>query len=170
MALTYGTLSGALAYHSSNGNPQWSAVNVTDPQRGAALLRGSRWVDFTYRARFSGRKATGRTQEREWPRIGATDASAEAIDEGDVPEEVVSASYEAALRELIKPGSLSPDSDGSPGIKSERKKVGQLEKEIEYQDATSASLKPTFASIDGILSSLLIPLRGNTYVTMLDRF
>ncbi|AEG58193.1 hypothetical protein Sinme_6846 (plasmid) [Sinorhizobium meliloti AK83] len=44
----YGTLAGALAYHEARGNVAWSAGSVTDPQREAALLRGSEALDGIY--------------------------------------------------------------------------------------------------------------------------
>lgn len=168
MAVIYGTLPGALAYHQARGNAAWASTG-DDEAKQAALLRGSVWVDNTYRSRFSGRKTGGRSQEREWPRTDATDAAGDDIDADEVPTEIEEATYEAALRELTKPGSLAPDFNGSKLVKSERKKIGQIEKETEYVEASARASIPVFALIDGILASLLAPAKGNTSTSLLCR-
>jgi hypothetical protein len=169
MAVNYGTLPDALAYHQARGNAAWEMTGDEDGKL-AALVRASVWIDSTYRTRFSGRKTGGRSQEREWPRTDAIDGSGEKIEDDDVPAEIEEAAYEAALRELVKPGSLAPDLDGTAPVKSERKKIGQIEKEVEYQEANAAALKPVFSVIDGILAGLLVAPRGSTSVATLARF
>lgn len=151
----YGDLEGALAYHAARGNAAWSADGVTDEQRTAALTRASSWVDG-YRSRFPGRKAGGRAQEREWPRVGASDAEDNEIADDEIPVEIEQATYEAALRELVEPGSLSPDLERGGAVK--RLKAGSVE--IEYAD--SASLTTTFTAIQSILESILTPASGAT--------
>jgi hypothetical protein len=168
MAVNYGALPDALAYHQARGNAAWEATGDDDAKL-AALVRASVWIDNTYRGRFSGRKSGGRSQEREWPRIEATDAAGDELAEDEVPSEIEEATYEAALRELARPGSLAPDFEGSKLVKSERKKIGQIEKETEYVEATAASSVPVFAMIDGILAGILVPAKGNTTATFLCR-
>jgi hypothetical protein len=169
MAEHYGTLADALAYHQERGNAAWASTG-DDEAKQSALLRGSVWVDNTYRYRFSGKKTGGRSQEREWPRTDAEDAAGEEIAPDEVPTEIDEAAYEAALRELVKPGSLAPDFDGKAPVKAERVRVGSIEEETEYQTASAIAPKPTFAVIDGILHNLLVASSGNTSVTALARY
>jgi hypothetical protein len=169
MAEHYGSLPDALAYHQARGNAAWTATGG-DEDRHAALLRASVWIDSTYRARFSGMKTDGRSQVREWPRTEALDVSGDQIPADEVPLEVEEATYEAALRELVRPGSLAPDFDGKASIKAERVKVGSIEEETEYQTAAAAAPKPKFVVIDGILHNVLLASSGNTSVTALARY
>lgn len=151
MADHYGTLLGADAYFSARGISAWSAA--AEAARTAALVRASSYIDGRYRSRFSGRKAGGRPQPLEWPRIDAVDASGEDIADDEVPVEVEHATYEAALRELQAPGSLSPDVVGTARVL--REKVGELE--VQYADATGVEdARPLVTIIDDILSGLLV--------------
>lgn len=119
-----------------------------------ALLRASEYIDGRYRSSFSGTKAAGRSQDREWPRSDATDAAGETIDYVEIPTEIERATYEAAFRELQVPGSLLPDYVQAERVQSER--VGSLA--VTY--ASSGSLRPedtypVIAPIDMILAPLI---------------
>lgn len=149
----YGTLEAALAYHQTRGKAAWSAEGVTDDQRTAALVRGSSWVDG-FRSRFPGRKAEGRAQDLEWPRIDAVDVDGEDIADDEIPTEIEYATYEAALRELVEPGSMSPDLERGGAIK--RLKAGSVE--LEYADG--ASVSTSFVAIESLLEPILTPLSG----------
>lgn len=157
----YGTLEAASSYHANRENTAWAqASSSPDDKRSGALLRASAWIDGRYRSRFPGKKTGGRSQVREWPRTGAVDTSSEAIASDEVPIEILDATFEAALRELVEPGSLSPDFNPTEAVKRIRKKVGDLEKETEYRDVTTsstgvASAMPVFTLIDDLLSGLL---------------
>lgn len=120
----------------------------TDEEIEAALIRGTSWLDSTYRARWPGTRLNGRAQPLVWPRSNATDADGEEIAEDEIPQEVLDATAEAAFRELIEAGSLSPDMERGGDIR--RLKAGSVE--IEY--ATTAAAGTTFSTIDGILSGL----------------
>lgn len=109
MADIYGSLAGATAYHSDRDNNVWADGAYTDAMRSAALLRASEALDGQYGARFPGKKAGGRAQERAWPRIDAIDhCQHEAIPDDEVPVGVAKATYEIALAELQAPGSWNP--------------------------------------------------------------
>lgn len=149
----YGDLEGATAYHDARGNAAWSADGVTDEQRSAALTRASSWVDG-FRSRFPGRKAEGRAQELEWPRIVAVDADGEDIADDEIPTEIEYATYEAALRELAEPGSMSPDLERGGAVK--RLKAGSVE--LEYADG--ASVSTSFTAIESLLEPILTPSSG----------
>lgn len=156
----YGTVADADAYHLARGNTAWAGTN---PQKEAALTRGSDYVDLRYRwmtscghweSMFPGQRTGGRAQEREWPRTGAVDYSGNPIPDDEVPIEVEHATYEAALRELVSPGSLSPDF--IPGGQVTKEKVGPVE--VQYAEAkwnpNATPNRPIVPVIDEILAPL----------------
>lgn len=127
----YGTLAGALDYHSvSAGGAAWSAAGVTDDQRTSALVRASRSLDGQYGARYPGRPTAGRAQSLAWPRAGAFDfcqVPPEALPEDAVPTEIERATYALALVELRTPGASSPSF--TPGAINKRERVEGIERE-----------------------------------------
>lgn len=100
----YGTSSGFIAYcnergiHIPNNNPTVISEN---------LLVGSEWLDAVYRSSFPGVKVGGREQIREWSRKNAVDVYGNLIPSNEIPREVIYASYEAAIQNMVQPGSLS---------------------------------------------------------------
>lgn len=115
----------------------------------AAIIRATAAIDAMYRARFSGQRLNGRAQALEWPRKYASDAEGNPIAEDEIPQEIINATCEAAVRELATPNSMLPDLERGGGIRS--LKAGSVA--IEY--AGNASARTTFTAIDGILSGLL---------------
>lgn len=142
----YGTEADFDAYCEARG------ITPADGDVEPALLRASVWIDGMFRSRFSGTRTEGRDQVRQWPRTGATDVDDEDIADDEVPVEVEQATYEAALRELTRPGSLTPDYVASTQVK--RKKVGPIE--VEYRDAYGAdAVRPCVSVVEDILAPLL---------------
>lgn len=96
---------------------------------------------------------------REWARFDAIDAECNGIPATEVPVEIIEATYEAALRELASPGSLTPDIVRADRVISER--VGSLA--VTYSDASFSNedRRPVVTVIDDILSRLLGPTRGS---------
>lgn len=169
MADYYGNLVDAEAYMLARGYA-WTG---TDALKEAALLRGSQYIDGMNgmpvngragcRWIFPGRKAV-QTQVRQWPRTGAVYRDdGGPVDPDTVPAEVVSASYEAAWRELASPGSLSPDFVASSLVK--REKVGPLETEYAVSNESgNSAISPVVSVINSLLYSLLITRCGGTAV------
>lgn len=149
MSTIYGTLSGANDYHSERGNTTWTG---DDADKNIALLRGSEYIDAAYRSSFPGYPTDGRAQEREWPRSWAADIDGYDIPSDEVPVEVEQATYEAALRELVSPGSLMPDYD--PASQNKREKVDVIEIEKSAPHGPS-SVTPFINIIRGILAPVL---------------
>lgn len=157
----YGTLEGADSYHQARGNAVWAAGS--DDARIGALVRATDYIDGRYRvllasgrwsSMFPGVRTAGRGQPNEWPRTGASDYDGDPIQPDEIPEEVERATYEAALRELASPGSLSPDFISSEAVT--REKVGPIE--VTYADAPVAGQlpnRPVIPAIDEILAPLL---------------
>ncbi|WP_346395963.1 DnaT-like ssDNA-binding protein [Pseudomonas syringae] len=157
----YGNVADADAYHAARANTAWTGEDMA---KQAALIRASAYIDGKFQAQnscgrweslFSGVKTGGRAQALQWPRTGATDTEGHEIPAEEIPIEVVQATYEAALREIALPGSLSPDYVASTAIK--RQKVDVLE--IEYQAASNTSGVPTRPVIT-VVDELIAPLLG----------
>lgn len=118
------------AYATARAWSDWAGENAI---KAAAIMRAQTYLAGLY----NGRWAT------EWGN-------------DDAPDEVKYAIAEAARRELVTPGSLSPDYVASRVVNRERKKVGPLEKELQYAEATSASsVRPQIAIIDQLLAGLV---------------
>lgn len=157
----YGSVADADAYHLARGNATWTGSNEV---KQAALTRASAYIDGRYRyvpkcgaswPLFSGEKTGGRAQELAWPRTGATDVDGNEIPDNEVPREVEHATYEAALRELVTPGSLSPDFVPSGQVTKE--KVDVIE--VTYAEARGMPglppNMPVIPAIDQIIGTLL---------------
>lgn len=126
----------------------------------AALIRGTAWIDNTYRARFPGYRLKYRAQALEWPRANAYDSACNLVASDAVPVEVVNATCEAAIRELTEAGSLAPDLDRGGQIKE----LGAGSVRIVY--GANAPNTTTFQIIDGILAGLLGSTSGFTARTV----
>ncbi|MHC2797183.1 hypothetical protein ACVINZ_006195 [Mesorhizobium jarvisii] len=125
-----------------------------------ARQRGSAYIDGTYGMRFSGQPTGGISQEREWPRTGAT-AYGSTLASDLIPQRVIEASYEAAYLELKKPGSLSISFD--PSRKVKRQKVEGLEREF-FEPVDRGNIfapeAPVSTIIEGLLAPLICPVYG----------
>lgn len=158
----YGTVAAADAYHAARANAAWTGDDLA---KQAALIRASVYIDGRYRkllasgvwqSLFPGVKTEGRGQAREWPRTGAEDYEGHAIPSDQVPVEVEQATYEAALRELVEPGSLSPDFVAASTVK--RQKVGPIEEEFSVASGAdgAASVRPVISIIDEMIAPVLV--------------
>ncbi len=160
MADFYGTVVGADAYHAARDNTAWTGA---DSVKQAALLRASAFIDSLgfdgNELLWPGEKTGGRAQLRQWPRTGAVDAEGHAIDAATVPLEIEYATYEAALRELVTPGSLSPDY--VPATQVKREKIDVIE--VEYFASAAGGAVPPTSPIIPLILSLLAPLLGGNY-------
>lgn len=145
MATFYGSESNFETYAEERG------YTISDGDIEPALLRASIWVDSKYGSRFIGTKTGGRDQERAWPRTGAYDAEGNELDDAEVPNEIVFATYEAARQELSSPGSLLPVV--TPG-KAIKKVSVEGAVSVEYANTGAADQLPSLPIVDGILSTL----------------
>lgn len=149
MAEFYGTVEAYKIYMTERGR----VTDLTDDDEiAAALLVGSEWIDTTYLPMFQGTKVGGREQIREWPRVGVNDVYGYSIPSDSVPREVVAATYEAAQRQVDKPGSLNVDY--VPGKYTSVTVYGAIS--VDYADlSSSADAQGQFTIIDRILAPLL---------------
>lgn len=160
----YGTLEDADEYHADRANMAWPG-DGTDADRNAALVRATDYIDGRYRwllpsgrwqSQFPGERTAARGQDREWPRTGAVDYDGNELPDDEVPIEVEHATYEAALRELITPGSLSPDYVAAQQVT--REKVGPIEVTYAEAKATDNTIpnRPVIPVIDQIIAPVLL--------------
>src|SRR5688572_21568020 len=107
-AESYQAIADIAAYAAKRGLV-FPTAGAAEPLAEAAARRASTWLDAAYRSRLPGARLMGRAQGLEWPREGAVDAAGHDIANDEVPTEWLSAHSEASVRELARPGSLSPD-------------------------------------------------------------
>ncbi len=148
----YGTLELSKTYHAARGNTAWASAE--DANLTIALLRGSEFIDQAYASQFPGWKTGRRQQVREWPRTDAWDNDENPIDSGEIPDEVINATYEAALRELAIPGSLRPDYVIANRVKAQRVE-GAVSREFFPGTGTGMDMATMVPIINGILSPIL---------------
>jgi hypothetical protein len=116
--------------------------------------RGSSYIDGRYGYRFSGSPTGGLSQDRAWPRTGATDIYGNSIPTDLIPNQVIEASYYAAWFEANSPGSLAIITNPSGMVK--RQKVDTIEREFfDPSKDPYAVLGPTSSMIEGLLAPLL---------------
>lgn len=147
---SYVTLTGANTYHSALGNAAWTGA---DADKEAALRRATRWVDGRYASRWPGIPTYARVQALAWPRSYAADMDGNIIDALAIPPEIISATCEAALRELVSPGSLSPDV--TPGQAKVLTGVGSLSWTALRSSAGVSDMTPTLTTVDRILAKIV---------------
>ena len=123
----------------------------------AAARRATAAIDGTYGARFIGEPASAQ-QALEWPRSDAWFRGEELPDD-TIPQKIVEAVAEAAIRELAEPGVMSPDLDRGGRVKSESVEGAVA---VTYMDGAPA--ETTFTVIDGKLRGLIrAAARGLTF-------
>jgi hypothetical protein len=176
-ANSYASVATADAYHADRGNTAWLAEQAA---KETALVRATQYIESRYRGRWPGTRLKLRDQRLEWPRYGAfvnygPDYVADsyvrdnslAVDKwpigtNEVPQELIDATCEAALRELAKPGQLQPDV--TIGLK--RDWAGDTGQEF----FLGAGQPPKLTVIDGILGPILITGTGNGMFGVAERF
>lgn len=152
MADFYGTVAGYTAYVLAR---DYDVPIKTDDEIEAALLVASEWLDGRYSSVWvsSGTFKTGqRAQVREWPRNGYVDVYGYALSSTEIPREIENATYEAAIRELANPGSLTVDY--TPGKYKQVSVDGAVS--VTYAGFTSAyDTQLDIPIIDGIIAPLV---------------
>lgn len=156
-------------------NPDFDYSIYADEQIEGALRRAATYIDGRYRGRWPGVTLKGRAQALAWPRTGALsglqspflftspfarDADGNDIDNASVPHEVAAACAEAAMREVVQPGILTPD------------KVSQRTLSVSVAGAVSETFermgdqRPVVVIIDELLAALIT---GNANTVFLMR-
>jgi hypothetical protein len=149
-------------------------ITIPDGDPQAALIRATQYIEGHYRGRWPGSRTKYRgLQSLSWPRFGAYVDDGSRIEyrrfvqlagayanagyapqvyyilPNEIPIELIQATCEAAIRELISPGFLQPDLTAS-NLKNER--AG----DTEFEYFPGYAFMPLVTVIEGILSPLLL--------------
>lgn len=151
----YGTDAGFTAYATARSHASVGAASPGD--RAAARLRASEFLDGRWGGSFIGYRAGGRDQIRAWPRSFATDAEGWTIQADEVPDEIERATYEAAIRELANPGSLTPDITNAERVTARSESVGSINESLTYSGGGGVEAqRPILTVLDQILARLVV--------------
>lgn len=142
-------------YGTDQGFSDWLTTNghvLPENALAPAILRhrGSQYIDGLYGSRFSGQPTGSFTQDRAWPRSGAT-AQGQSIPPDVIPVAVEQAAYAAAFQEALKPGSLSVTATSAGALK--RKKIDVIEREY-FEGSGDAVADNTLrlSAVEGLLA------------------
>jgi hypothetical protein len=149
-ANSYASVAEADAYHTARGNATWTGA---DAVKEVALIRATQWLDGRYGERWPGVRWNLRLQALDWPRVYATDRDGTSIDGDTIPPEIIAATCEAALRELVAPGSLSPDL--TPGTAKVLTEVKGIRWTPLRASAGASDMTPTLTAVDRILGAII---------------
>jgi hypothetical protein len=144
----YGSEAGFTSYAEAAG------YDLPEGDIGAALVRGSLYIDGTYGDRFPGYPTGGSEQDRAWPRTAAADRYGLALPADSVPARVEHAAYEAALIELRAPGSLSRLY--TPGEQKVLTEVKGIKWSVVGDASKDGAMRPVSTVIEGLLIALLV--------------
>jgi hypothetical protein len=126
-------------------------VTLATGDKTAALVRASMALDALYALRFPGEK-TDYTQDRQWPRTGATWPDGTPI--SGTPDQILQATSELAIQELISPGSMTPIV--TPGKVKKRARVeGAVDVTYAVDSDVVESQMPVLTVVEGILWGLI---------------
>lgn len=154
------------AYCDARGQ-SYSAYEDTDLE--PAIRRASYFLTNSYR--YQGRRVKGRSQSLAWPRYNVYDATDPdvtlAVAYDSVPQEIVDATCEVALREAANPGSMNPDVTLSEKVKME--KVGQIAVEYANFNNTADASRPVLLIVRDMIGHLLAAGTGNSLVGVSSR-
>jgi hypothetical protein len=153
----YGSAVGFITYCSERGIQTISDETIIEKK----LVVASEWIDAVYRTLFPGVKVGGREQVREWPRTGAQDRYGYSIPSDSIPSEVICATYEAALEEIAKSGSLSPNYTPAKYVSAAVSGAVSVTY-ARFNDAQDA--QTTFTKVEQWLSGILIDGRDSRIV------
>ena len=142
------SLADANSYHDTRGNDTWTG---TDEVKEEAIRRASFFMASAFP--WKGLRVNGRDQTMPWPRSAVQDDEGYSVPSTAVPQEVVDACAEYALRELVTAGTLTPDVTPSDTVK--REKIGPIETEYANFRSDPAASRPVVTAAEALISGLL---------------
>ena len=149
------SLAAATTYHAAQGNALWAAGDDADKEtsirRATGVLNGYAWQGY---------RVNGRDQSLAWPRYNVSDREGYSIPSNEVPQEIVDACCELALRELVTPGTLTPDLIAGDSVK--REKVGSLEVEYASPAMSLADARTQVSIVGPLIGQFLKHGSGST--------
>ena len=154
---SYVSVEEADAYHLLYGNDEWATL----ANKEVLLRRASRDIDLMFGTRYQSRPFLT-TQSLLWPRIPYY--SSPYVEVIGVSQTLKNAVMELALIEATT-DVLGPD-DFSGNIKSSTKKVGDLEKSVEYFGPNGTSVSNKLTKVYALMSGLFGTRSSGHYVTL----
>ncbi|WP_273522368.1 DnaT-like ssDNA-binding protein [Rhodosalinus sediminis] len=108
------------AYHAARGRAAWAAA--TEEAREQAIRRATAYLSTAIG--WKGRPRRPRKQALAWPRVWVTDGEGYSVATDRIPPEIAQATAEVALRELERPGAMTPDY--TPNAREEAVQIGPI--------------------------------------------
>ena len=149
----YISVADADTYHAAKGNATWTGTDAdkeTAIRRATSVLDGYNW---------QGLRTNGRSQALAWPRSGVIDKEGYGIDSDEIPSEIVDACAELALRELVTPGTMTPDVIPGEAIKS--LSAGSVSIEYANPSNTASEARPIVSVVGPLIEQFLVS-RGSS--------
>ncbi len=157
-------------YHEGRGNTAWADGAVTTALKQDAIVRATDYIEKRFGTKFRGCRRSG-DQALEWPRLDAWDDSGYSF--ADIPVKLKQAVAEYAIRSLtlfeLSPDPRSPvqpqshltgatqSTEATGEVAKLREKVGPIEEETEFRDATGSISAAGNASKSSLVSDYNIP-------------
>ena len=135
-------------YHTDRGNTAWTGL---DADKEGAIRRASFFLSNSYA--WEGRRVKGRNQALAWPRAGVSDAEGLGILSTEVPTEVQQACAEAALRELVTVGALTPDY--TPSERQSSVKAGPVSVTFDLSRKDADAVRPVMLIVRDLIGPFL---------------
>ena len=152
-ANSYLSVAAADQYWEDHGAPAaWTAASQAEEE--AALRMATQYLDVMWGAIWQG-YASDMEQALDWPRWPVTGHSGYGWDSDEMPQPLLDAAAELALRHLTETDGLMPDSDDSAGVRKRTVRVGPITESIEYAGADAP--QKTFAKVEELVAELLSP-------------
>jgi hypothetical protein len=145
------------SYHDLRGNTHWTGSTA---HKEAAIRRATAYLSNSYT--WAGLRTHGRSQALAFPRSGIYDKELYGIPSDEVPIEIVQATAEIALRELITPNAMTPDFIQSELVMKE--KVGALEVTYANASLNADASRPILLIVRDLVSPFLAAGAGNSLV------
>lgn len=150
-AESYATVALADAYWAARTHSPhyttWSAVSNTTAKKEGALREATAYIDATWGAYYRGQRR-GYVQGLLWPRTDAKDEADYPLP--DLPAQLQAAAVELAARAVS--AALATD-DTQTDIKAETKKVGPIEKTVQYE--SGGLHRPSYGFVADLLAPIL---------------
>jgi len=138
-------------YVAAHGNStDWSGASTSDKEE--ALRLATQYLDLKYGQRWKGLRANT-DQALDWPRSGAEDRDGYAFDSDALPQALVDATAEMALRHITETDGIMPDQATSSSLESEKIKIGPIELNQKFAGAEPAGTK--FVIVDRLITDLV---------------
>lgn len=143
-AESYASVATCDTYHSLRGNVDWTG---TATEKEIALRLATQAVEVRYVGRWLGQRIS-QTMSLSWPRYYVYDSDGYCIPSTAVPQRIVDATCELALRSR-QGDALVPDVDEPGSIASEAVTVGPISVSTSYTGGKEQT--PEYSIVDGLI-------------------